>query len=242
MQAIDAIEKEGSTVEEALEKALQELNKELHEIEYDVLDEGESESSENGSEKVAIVRAWAKNPEEVAKSKEILQDILKSLTIDGEVTVDYNRKDNCIYLNIQSDDAGILIGRQGQTLDSLQYLLQLILNLKDIGLMLDVADYRDRHRQHLVSVVEKIAERVLRKRRRITLKPMDSKDRKIVHEALKLFPELISSSIGIEPNRRVVISLKRADLVTERSRPGGGGNRYNSRYNRNQPRSSSFYS
>lgn len=241
MQAIDAIEKEGSTVEEALEKALQELNKEIHEIEYDVLEEGDTDNSDNNSDKVAIVRAWAKNPEEVSKSKEILIQILESLGVEGEVNVNYDRKDNCIYLNIQSDDAGILIGRQGQTLDSLQYLLQLILNLKDIGLLLDVADYRDRHRQHLVSVVEKIAERVLRKRRRITLKPMDSKDRKIVHEALKPFPELISSSIGIEPNRRVVISLKRADLMNERSRPGGG-NRYNSRYNRNQPRSSSFYS
>lgn len=214
MQA-NGIEKEGETVDEALQYAIDELETDLEAVEYEVLDEGAPGDDENEG-KAALVRVWRKNPEEVDQAKDALQQILKSLDMNAELEVGYDWSDNSLNINIASDDAGILIGRQGQTLDALQYLLQLVVNSKDVNIVLDVANYRERHKAHLIEVAEGIAERVLRRRRRITLKPMDARDRKIIHEAIKPFPELSSSSVGVEPNRRVVVSLKRADYSTDR--------------------------
>jgi spoIIIJ-associated protein len=228
---LDAIEKEGETVDEALQYALEELEVDVESVEYEVLEEGEP-GDEDMDPKPAVVRVWLKNPEEVALARESLKKILAALELDAQLEQEYSRADRSIYINILSDDAGVLIGRQGQTLDALQYMLQLIVNSKDLSIVLDVANYRERHKEYLVKIAEQLADRVLRSRRRVTLKPMDARDRKIIHEAVKPFPELSSSSVGVEPNRRVVISLKRADYAERpaRSGNGGGGNRY--RYNR----------
>ncbi|HEY9842588.1 MAG: RNA-binding cell elongation regulator Jag/EloR [Candidatus Sericytochromatia bacterium] len=222
---VNAIEKEGETVDEALQYALDELEADMETVEYEVLDEG-GPGDEDQDGKPVLVRVWRKNPEEVNLAKTSLQQILRSLDMDAEIELSFEWSDNTLSINIVSDDAGILIGRQGQTLDALQYLLQLVVNSKDVNIVLDVANYRERHKEHLIEVAEGIAERVLRRRRRITLKPMDARDRKIIHEAIKPFPELSSSSVGVEPNRRVVVSLKRADYTSERSeRSDRGGER-----------------
>lgn len=235
MQA-NAIEKEGETVDEALQYALDEFEADLESVEYEVLDEGSHGDDEHEARPV-LVRVWRKNPEEVALAKDSLKQILTSLEMDAQLELDFDWADNTLSINIASDDAGILIGRQGQTLDALQYLLQLVVNSKDVNIVLDVANYRDRHKTHLVEVAEGIAERVLRRRRRITLKPMDARDRKIIHEAIKPFPELSSSSVGVEPNRRVVVSLKRADYnSSERGERSGGGERGRSRYRHSRHR------
>ncbi|MGE3725198.1 MAG: RNA-binding cell elongation regulator Jag/EloR [Candidatus Sericytochromatia bacterium] len=229
---LDAIEKEGETVDEALQYALEELEVDSDSIEYEVLEAGEP-GDEDMDPKPAVVRVWLKNPDEVGLARESLKKMLDALEIDAQLELEYKRDDRTIYINILSDDAGVLIGRQGQTLDALQYMLQLIVNSKDTNLVLDVANYRERHKEYLVKIAEQLADRVLRRRRRVTLKPMDARDRKIIHEAIKPFPELSSSSVGVEPNRRVVISLKRADYAERPARAGnggGGGNRY--RYNR----------
>lgn len=220
---VNAIEKEGETVDEALQYALDEFETDLESVEYEVLDEGVpgDDDSEN---KPALVRVWRKNPEEVALAKSALQQMMKSLDMDAQLELGFDWDDNTLSINIVSDDAGILIGRQGQTLDALQYLVQLVVNSKDVNIVLDVANYRERHKVHLIEVAEGIAERVLRRRHRITLKPMDARDRKIVHEAIKPFPELSSSSVGVEPNRRVVVSLKRADYSAERGNERGERN------------------
>lgn len=227
----NAIEKEGETVDEALQYALDELETDSDSVEYEVIDEGGPADDENDSRPV-VVRVWRKNPEEVALAKDSLQQILTSLDMEAKLELSFDWADNTLSINIVSEDAGILIGRQGQTLDALQYLLQLVVNSKDVNIVLDVANYRDRHKAHLIEVAEGIAERVLRRRRRITLKPMDARDRKIIHEAIKPFPELSSSSVGVEPNRRVVVSLKRADYNSadrgergERERGDRGGER-----------------
>lgn len=225
---LEAIEKEAQSVEEALDIIAQELDCEVDELSYDVLDGGPAEDSEESEDGPPVfVRAWVKPPEQIQEAKEALEKILTSLEIEVEIDTDYNRAESIIFLNIQSEaDAGILIGRQGLTLEALQHLLQLILNFKDMRVMLDVANYRERHRQHLVEVAEKVADRVIHRRRRITLKPMNARDRKIIHESIKSFPDLASSSVGVEPNRKVVISLKHGAYVErDRGHRGGGGYR-----------------
>jgi len=227
----NAIEKEGETVEEALQYALDELEVEVESVEYDVVDEGQSD--DESESRPAVVRAWLKHPEEVELAKTSLLQILNSLNFPSQLDVNFDWDSQTILINIISEDAGVLIGRQGLTLDALQYLLQLVINSKDINIVLDVANYRERHKAHLIEVAEQIAQRVLRQRQRITMKPMDSRDRKIVHEAIKPFPELSSSSVGVEPNRRVVVSLRRADYNNqERGRSRYRHSRH--RYQHNQ--------
>lgn len=208
---VNAIEKEGETVDEALQYALDELEADIEAVEYEVLEEGDVDEDNDSESKPALVRVWLKNPEEVSQAKDALMQMLSSLELDAELELNFDWESNSLEINILSNDAGVLIGRQGQTLDALQYLLQLVVNSKDVNIVLDVANYRERHKEHLIQVAENIAERVLRRRQRITMKPMDARDRKIIHEAIKPFPELSSSSVGVEPNRRVVVSLKRAD-------------------------------
>lgn len=224
----NAVEKEGETIDEALQYALDELEAEIESVEYDVLDEGHPNGDSESESRPALVRAWLKNPEEVAIAKDALIGMLHGLGLDAELEVNFSWENTALNINIISDDAGMLIGRQGQTLDALQYILQLVVNSKEITIVLDVANYRERHKEHLLEVSESIAERVLRQRRRITMKPMDARDRKIVHEAIKPFPELSSSSVGVEPNRRVVVSLKRADY--------GSSDRGRSRYRHSRHR------
>lgn len=214
-----SIEKEGETVDEAVQLALEEFETDIDSVEYEVLEEGDAESP-------TLVRTWRKTPAEVEDARQALSQTLKSLDLDAEIASVFNWEKDTLEVNIKSEDAGILIGRQGQTLDALQYLLQLMINSKDINVVLDIADYRERHRTHLVQVADGIAERVLRQRRRITLKPMDARDRKIVHEAVKPFPELSSSSVGVEPNRRVVVSLRRADYNNNSDRHSSRGGRH----------------
>lgn len=226
---MNAIEKEGETVDEAIQYALDEFETDIDSVEYEVLDEGSLD--EDDKDKSALVRVWRKNPEEVSLAKEALLKILGSLNLDAQLEIHFNWDAFSLEVNIISDDSGILIGRQGQTLDALQYLLQLAVNSKDVNIVLDVANYRERHREHLVQVAEGVAQRVLRQRRRITMKPMDARDRKIIHEAVKPFPELSSSSVGVEPNRRVVVSLKRADYSQDR---GGGSGRSRYRHSRHR--------
>lgn len=228
---LDAIEKEGETVDEALQLIADEFDTDLDNIEYEVVDEGDQDDEDEPS--LVLVRGWLKNPDEFEAAQNALVQILEAFELDAEIDLLFDRENTTIYANIESEDAGILIGRQGQTLDSLQYLLQLVVNSKDLNIVLDVANYRERHKAHLVEVAKKMAERVLRSRRRVTLKPMDARDRKIIHEAVKPFPELSSSSVGVEPNRRVVISLKRADYSDRGRRYNQGQGRYNQgRYNR----------
>lgn len=217
-----SIEKEGETVDEAVQLALEEFETDIDSVEYEVLEEGDVDSP-------TLVRVSRKTPAEVEDARQALSQTLKSLDLDADIESVFNWETETLEVNIKSEDAGILIGRQGQTLDALQYLLQLMINSKDINVVLDIADYRERHRTHLVQVADGIAERVLRQRRRITLKPMDARDRKIVHEAVKPFPELSSSSVGVEPNRRVVVSLRRADYNNNDRHSRGGRHRQGGR-------------
>ncbi len=211
------IEKEGETVDEAVQLALEEFETDIESVEYEVLEEGDAETP-------TLVKIWRKTPEEVEMARKALKKTLEGLELDADIESEFNWDTHTLEVNIKSEDSGILIGRQGQTLDALQYLLQLMINSKDINVVLDIANYRERHRAHLEQVAEGIAHRVLRERRRITLKSMDARDRKIVHEAIKPFPELSSSSVGVEPNRRVVVSLRRADYNNHER---GGRGRYN---------------
>ena len=130
-----------------------------------------------------------------------------------ELTVSVERVDenDAVRINITGSDLGILIGRRGQTLDSLQYLTNIVANRHSdryLRIVLDAEQFRERRRQTLEALSERMAMKVVRTRKEVVLEPMTSQERKIIHARLQSNPNVKTYSQGDEPNRRIVIALK----------------------------------
>jgi len=127
------------------------------------------------------------------------------------VSVERADENDAVRINITGSDLGILIGRRGQTLDSLQYLANIVANRHSshhLRIVLDAEQFRERRRQTLEALSERMALRVIRTRKEIMLEPMTSQERKIIHARLQSNPNVKTYSQGDEPNRRIVIALK----------------------------------
>ena len=124
----------------------------------------------------------------------------------------FNQEEKELSINLAGDDMGILIGKRGQTLDSLQYLVSLVVNRESedyIRVKLDTENYRERRKETLETLAKNIAYKVKRTRRSISLEPMNPYERRIIHSALQNDKYVVTRSEGEEPFRHVVISLKK---------------------------------
>ena len=135
------------------------------------------------------------------------------LTVKLDVTVDDQDKEQTINIDIVGDDMGVLIGKRGQTLDSLQYLTSLIVNKesddKFSRVRLDTENYRSKREETLKRVAQKTAYKVKKTGRPYKLEPMNPYERRIIHSALQNYNDISTYSEGEEPFRRIVVSLKR---------------------------------
>lgn len=147
------------------------------------------------------------------KVKKILENILVKMHIEAKVDYETSR-DNVINLNlsdISENDTGIVIGSKGETLNAIQYTLSLLTNrntTKFYRVTVNVADYRDRRKKSIESNAKKVAFKVLKTKKSIALKPMNSYERRIVHYALQNYKEIETVSSGKFPNRKVVVKYK----------------------------------
>ncbi|WP_373215791.1 RNA-binding cell elongation regulator Jag/EloR [Ruminococcus sp. 5_1_39BFAA] len=157
------------------------------------------------------------DPEEIKeieeRAKVFLHDVFASMNL-GEVEVNskYNTKDGCLEVDFEGDDMGILIGKRGQTLDSLQYLTSLVVNKGKsnyIRVKLDTEDYRRRRKETLENLARGIASKVKKTRKPVVLEPMNPYERRIIHSALQGNRYVETISEGEEPYRHVVVKLKR---------------------------------
>ena len=157
------------------------------------------------------------DPEEIKevenRAKEFLRDVFASMNLgEVEITSEYNTTDGSLEVDFEGEDMGILIGKRGQTLDSLQYLTSLVVNkVKSnyIRVKLDTEDYRKRRKETLENLARGIAYKVRKTRKPVILEPMNPYERRIIHSALQgnKFVETVSE--GEEPYRHVVVKLKR---------------------------------
>ena len=157
------------------------------------------------------------NPEEIKDIEEralvFLRDVFASMDLgDVQITSKYNTTDGCLEVDFEGEDMGILIGKRGQTLDSLQYLTSLVVNKGKsdyIRVKLDTEDYRRRRKETLENLARGIAYKVKKTRKPVVLEPMNPYERRIIHSALQgnKFVETVSE--GEEPYRHVVVKLKR---------------------------------
>ena len=206
---MDEIRKTAKTVEEAIAAALAELGVSREETDITVIDEGTKAflGMFGGKDAVVLVK---KNFQPEREAESFLREIF--LTMGLIVKIKAEMKDKHLFMELTGDDMGILIGKRGQTLDALQYLVNLVVNKKSpyyISVMLDTENYRQRRRETLESLAFNLAKKVKHTRRNVVLEPMNPYERRIIHSALQNDRYVTTYSEGEEPYRNVVITLKR---------------------------------
>lgn len=205
------IEVVARTVDEAITEALQKLQAERDQVEITILDEGNKGFLGIGS-KQAKIRVDKKPSVYEVKQRaaiEFVTELLKQMDVAAEVSA--TGDGDTIEVQIQGEDLGILIGRRGQTLDSLQYITSLAVNRQGGDWMrvnLDIGDYRAKREDTLRSLAQRAAMKVEATGRRLALDAMNAAERRIVHQELQEFPGVITQSEGQDPYRRVVILPK----------------------------------
>jgi spoIIIJ-associated protein len=211
------LEVSGKTVDEAIQTALEQLGVTEDKVEVTVLKKGRSGVLGMGVEEAKIkVRLKLEADEKtnaVDVAKEVLETLIKLMAITAEVSAAQENTDEVpITLNIEGEDLGVLIGRRGQTLASLQYVVRLIVAEKLkvwVPINVDIAGYKQRRYESLRNLALRLAEQVKRNRRLIMLEPMPADERRIIHLTLTDHPDVTTQSMGEGEMRKVAILLKK---------------------------------
>ena len=170
------------------------------------------ENAKKEEAKPAAVREYVIEEAAVDAAKEFLQKIFNAMRIEVVMEKFINKNEGVITFKLHGSDMGILIGKHGQTLDSLQYLTNLVANKNSaerIRIVIDIEDYRERRVETLNRLAQRLADKVKRTGERVVLEPMNPHERKIIHVALQNDRRITTLSEGEEPYRRVVIELKK---------------------------------
>ena len=199
----------GKSTEEAIENACAHFQVSPEQLEIEIVSVGSPGLFGLGGRKAKIRAALREESEELllTSAKEILETLLERM--QEKATVSVHQEDDRISLRIETDDAGLLIGKQGQTLDALQYLVTKMLAKKSrrkVRITIDVEAYRARHNEALAHLAQKYGEKVKKSGRPIILSPMNPYDRRIVHMTLQGDQELKTMSRGEGLYKKVVIS------------------------------------
>ena len=210
---MEFIEVKGKTVEEAITNAQLQLGITSAQMEYEII-----ERESNGflgliGKKDAVIKARKKS-NLIDDTLEFLDKMFAAMNMEVKSTIDYNEENRTMNIDFAGDDMGILIGKRGQTLDSLQYLVSLVVNKESdsyIKVKVDTEDYRERRKATLENLAKNLSYKVKRTRRPVTLEPMNPYERRIIHSALQNDRYVETHSEGEEPYRKVVITLKRRE-------------------------------
>ena len=204
------IEISAKTVEDALTEASIKLGIPSSEIEYEVLEKGSTGFLGIGS-KNAVIKACKKFTVE-ENVREFLSSVFNAMDIEVELLIKINEEDKLIDVELKGDDMGLLIGKRGQTLDSLQYLTNLAVNKNSDSyykVKVDTEDYRKRRKDTLENLAKNIAYKVKKTKRSVALEPMNPFERRVIHSALQNDKFVTTHSEGEEPYRHVVVTLKK---------------------------------
>jgi len=202
------IEKSAKTVQEAISAALEELNTDESKVDVEVIEEGNKGIFGIIGSKLARVRVTLRDTA-ADKAEEFLTDIFDKMGVKAGMEI--TEEDDSLFIKVKGKDIGIIIGRRGETLDSLQYLTSLVVNKSEkryVRVVLDVENYRQKREETLVKLANRLANRVVKYKKSVTLEPMNPYERRIIHSTLQDHSKVETYSVGEEPNRKVVITLK----------------------------------
>jgi spoIIIJ-associated protein len=245
---MDCVETEGDTIETAIESALRLLGAPREKITVEILAEPRKGILGFGSQKAKIRAELRKvgvpqtapspppieTPMAVEKARRTLEEILRRMGVKASVEEKTSAKGDEIVLEIRADNSGLLIGRKGQTLEALQYLLTRLVGERQGGegphIVVDIENYRERRRRSLEDMALRLGEKAKRQRKAVTVDALSAADRRIVHAALEDDPWVSTKSLGQGSYRRLLIipegdRRKKDDTPREKSRarePAGG--------------------
>lgn len=231
----DWVEYTGKTVNDAITEATIALNTTSDNIEYEVIEKESNGILNLFGKKDARIRVRLKNG--VADNAyTFLNNVFKAMNIDSKIDIEYDEETGSMNITLSGDEMGILIGKRGQTLDSLQYLTSLVVNKEAKGYVkvkLDTENYRERRKETLENLAMNIARKVKKTRSAVILEPMNPYERRIIHSALQGDKYVDTHSEGDEPYRKVVVTPKKGAFNDSYS--GGYRKRgyKNNRYNKN---------
>ena len=196
----------GQTVEEAVESALAQLNTSKDQTSIDIIDEGKKGIFGIFGSRPAVVKVSVIiNP--IEEAKKFIKQV--SAQMGSPVEIEIKQEGKQVYFILTGEKIALLIGKRGQTLNSLQYLTQLVINRFSqnyLTVILDAEDYRNRRSETLIQLAQRLAQKAVKTGKEVSLEPMPSYERKIIHTALAENKRVKTSSDGTEPHRFVVIS------------------------------------
>ncbi|MEH7386172.1 RNA-binding cell elongation regulator Jag/EloR [Bacillus sp. JJ1521] len=196
----------GQTVDEAVESALAQLNTTRDRTDIQVIDEGKKGIFGIFGTKPAVVKVTVKI-DPVEEAQKFLENVVSTMGVPA--TLDVTRNGKNVTFQLSGEKMAVLIGKRGQTLNSLQYLTQLVANrFSDhyLNIVVDAENYRGRREETLILLAERLADKVNRTKQDVKLEPMPSYERKVIHTALANQKKVKTSSSGSDPNRHIVIS------------------------------------
>lgn len=228
---MEYIEVSGKTVDDAITEACQKLMVTSDKLDYEVIEKGTSGFLGFAS-KPAVIKAREKENKVEAEMKasaavpfkkefssadmpkndpkEFLSQVFKAMNMEVEISVDFH--ENELEIELSGKEMGVLIGKRGQTLDSLQYLTSLVVNKGNadyIRVKVDTENYRKRRKETLENLAKNLAYKVKRTKRPVSLEPMNPYERRVIHSALQNDKYVSTHSEGEEPFRRVIITLNK---------------------------------
>ena len=207
---MEYIEVTGKTVEDARTEALIKLGTTSDQIEVEILEKGSSGFLGIGS-KPAVIRVRRKFTMEDCV-RDFLTQVFDAMDLTVDISVEVEEDNHTVNVELKGDEMGVLIGKRGQTLDSLQYLTSLALNRHTdeyVKVKLDTEDYRKRRKETLENLAKNIAYKVKRTKRPVSLEPMNPFERRVIHSTLQNDKYVSTHSEGEEPHRHVVVTLKK---------------------------------
>ena len=203
------VEKAGKNVDEAVDLALKELSASIDDVEVEILEESSKGILGLLMVKQARVKVTLKE-NSLQRAAILLKNIFQ--TMDLEVTTDISENEKAVFINLEGPDLGILIGRRGETLDALQYIVNLSVNKNQETrkkIIIDIEGYRSRREKTLEKLALKLADKAKQRGRNVVLEPMSAQERRIIHTALQGRDDIFTFSEGEEPYRKIIISPKK---------------------------------
>ncbi len=199
----------GKTVDDALTEASIALGVTSDQIDYEVVEKGSTGFLGFGNKPATIRVKLVASVEDQITS--FLQEVFQAMKLEVEISISKDEEKRVYNVDLKGDEMGVLIGKRGQTLDSLQYLTNLVINKNTeqyVKIKLDTEDYRNRRKETLEGLAKNIAKKVTRTKKPFAFEPMNPFERRVIHSALQNDKFVTTHSEGEEPYRHVVVTLK----------------------------------
>lgn len=209
---MEFVEVSAKTVDDAITEALVKFGVTSDQLEYEVIEKGSAGFLGIGSKNAVIKARVIVEASAEDSVKKFLSDVFQAMDMKVEIIAKVDEEEKLIDVELKGDDMGVLIGKRGQTLDSLQYLTNLAINKHSENyykVKIDTEDYRKRRKETLENLAKNIAYKVKRTKRPVALEPMNPFERRVIHSALQNDKYVTTHSEGEEPYRHVIVTLRR---------------------------------